>query len=66
MNRYLDALAVTEAHTFDDVNAQLLRLGLTDGLPIVPPVPAKLEAMLGGRDPKDVVGVLAPARGEAS
>ncbi len=66
MNRYLDALAVTDAHTFDDVNAQLLRLGLTDGLPIVPPVPAKVDAMLAGRDPQAVVGVLAPARGQAT
>ena len=66
MNRYLDALAVTEAHSYDEVNAQLLRLGITDGLPVVPPIPAKVEAMLRGRDPRFVAGVPAPARGQAT
>ena len=66
MNHYLDALNVTAAHTFEDVNAQLLRLGLTDGLPVVPPTAERIATMLGGRDPAAAVARLAPGNGEAT
>ena len=42
--------------------------GLTDGLPVVPPTPERVVAMLAGtsRDPQDVVGVVPPYDGEAT
>ena len=42
--------------------------GLTDGLPVVPPTPERVVAMLEHtrRDPQDVVGVVPPYDGEAT
>jgi hypothetical protein len=42
--------------------------GLTDGLPVVPPTPERVVAMLEHtlRDPQDVVGVVPPYGGEAT
>ncbi len=42
--------------------------GLTDGLPVVPPTPERVVAMLAHtrRDPGEVVGVVPPYDGEAS
>jgi hypothetical protein len=62
----LDALAVEEHHGFEEVNRAILRAGLGDGLPVVPPTPARVAAMLGRRDPARVTAVLPPARGEAT
>lgn len=62
----LDALAVEEHHGFAEVNRALLRAGLGDGLPLVPPTPARVAAMLGGGDPEASVAVLAPANAEAT
>ncbi len=57
----LDALAVTEQHPFDEVNRAIYRAGLGDVLPVVPPTSRRVEAMLGGRDPKISVAALPPA-----
>src|SRR5204863_2459460 len=42
--------------------------GLTDGLPVVPPTPERVVAMLehSSRDPQDVVGLVPPYGGEAT
>jgi hypothetical protein len=42
--------------------------GLTDGLPVVPPTPERVVAMLAGtsRDPQDVVGLVPPYDGNAT
>jgi hypothetical protein len=42
--------------------------GLTDGLPVVPPTPERVVAMLDhtSRDPQDLVGVVPPYGGEAT
>ncbi len=40
--------------------------GWTDGLPVVPPTPGRVEAMLGGRDPARSLGPVPPALGEAT
>src|SRR5207253_4371343 len=40
--------------------------GFTDGLPVVPPTPERVEAMLGGRDPATSFGPVPPAHGEAT
>ncbi len=42
--------------------------GWTDGLPVVPPTRGTIERIIGylGRDPQDVVGVIAPGNGIAT
>lgn len=62
----LDALAVDDRHDLEQVNRALWRAGLSDGLPVVPPTPARVDAMLGGRDPDGVLAVLPPGRGRAT
>jgi hypothetical protein len=62
----LDALAIEERHGFDEVNRAIQRFGLGDGLPVVPPTPARVTAMLAGRDPGHIVATLPPARGAAT
>ncbi|MCP4906055.1 MAG: thioredoxin [bacterium] len=52
----------------EDIHETLYRRGWTDGLPVVPPTPERVVAMLDhtGRDPREVVGILPPYGGEAS
>jgi peroxiredoxin len=45
---------------------EMFELGWTDGLPVVPPTPERVEAMLGGRDPCVSLGEVPPAMGEAT
>jgi hypothetical protein len=40
--------------------------GWSDGLPVVPPTPERVEAMLGGADPRFSLGPVPPAHGEAT
>lgn len=40
--------------------------GWTDGLPVVPPTRERVEAMLGGRDPAESLGLVPPGMGEAT
>jgi hypothetical protein len=40
--------------------------GWSDGLPVVPPTPERVEAMLGGRNPAHSLGLVPPAHGEAT
>jgi hypothetical protein len=40
--------------------------GWTDGLPVVPPTPERVERMLGARDPGRVLGVVPPSGGSAT
>lgn len=42
------------------------RRGWGDGLPLVPPTPARVDAMLAGRDPDELIGVLPPRSGAAT
>ena len=62
----LDTLKIESADDFEDVNALLYRLGVTDGLPVVPPTVPRIEAMLNGRDPDAVLTQLPPLRGRAT
>src|SRR3954469_3687912 len=52
----------------EDVVEALHERGLTDGLPVVPPTPERVVAMLEhtGRDPQEVVGVVPPYGGKAT
>ncbi len=52
----------------EDVFEALHERGLTDGLPVVPPTPERVVAMLGytSREPQEVVGAVPPYGGEAT
>src|SRR5690606_10477117 len=47
---------------FDDMQRRFVQNGWSDGLPLVPPTHAKVEAMIAasGRDGNEVVGLFAP------
>ena len=57
-----------ELGALEDPFEALHERGLTDGLPVVPPTPERVVAMLehSSRDPQDVVAVLGPYDGEAT
>ena len=50
---------------FDEMQRQFVRAGWSDGLPLVPPTPAKVAAMVAasGRAGDDLVGTFAPGNG---
>lgn len=52
----------------EDVHEALHERGLTDGLPVVPPTPERVVAMLAhsSRSPQDLVGSVPPYDGEAT
>jgi peroxiredoxin len=54
-----------EAGGLDELEDMFER-GFTDGLPVVPPTPERVEAMLGGRDPAALVGEVPPSHGRAT
>ncbi|HEY7295824.1 MAG TPA: hypothetical protein VH916_12335 [Dehalococcoidia bacterium] len=58
----LDDIYIGEHEPFDAVNERLYRAGLTDGLPVVPPTPARVRRMYGEArlDPTAYVGELEP------
>src|SRR5688572_21095779 len=59
---------VIEVGELEDAQEALHDRGLTDGLPVVPPTPERVVAMLAhtSRDPQQVVGVVPPYDGEAT
>jgi hypothetical protein len=59
---------VVEVGVLEDVHEALFERGITDGLPVVPPTPERVVAMLAhtSRDPQEIVGVVAPYDGEAT
>lgn len=59
-------IRIDPAQDLEEANDRLDRLGLTDGLPVVPPSERRVELMLAGRDPNREYGVLAPARVQAT
>ena len=44
----------------------MIERGWSDGLPVIPPTPERVEAMLGGADPSFSLGPVPPAHGEAT
>ena len=54
--------------SYDDIYEFCLNQGWTDGLPIVPPTPERVQATLAwtDRDEHEVVGCIPPQNGEAS
>ena len=63
LRRALDVRA--RAGGLDELEDMIER-GWSDGLPVVPPTPERVEAMLGGRDPALSLGPVPPAHGEAT
>jgi hypothetical protein len=45
---------------------EMFERGWTDGLPVIPPTPERVEAMLGGADGAVSLGLIPPAMGEAT
>ena len=62
----LDRLDIDSAASLEDANHLLYRMGLTDGLPVVPPTRERVAAMLGNRDPERVVATLPPMQNRAT
>lgn len=56
-----ETLAVIDTAPGLDEPEEMFELGWTDGLPVVAPTPGRVRAMLGGRDPQQLLGELAPA-----
>ena len=52
--------------SFEAVNDPLYRLGHTDGLPVVPPTAERVERMLAGYSPQEVIAELPPQMAEAT
>ncbi|MBB6191915.1 hypothetical protein FHS51_002147 [Sphingobium wenxiniae] len=61
-------LTIPATLDFEEANEELYRLGVTDGLPVVPPTPDRVARMLDGlrRDPAESLGALGPAYGQAT
>lgn len=57
------------ADNIEDVTDHFYREGWTDGLPVVPPTEARVNAMLAGmswRSPDELIGVVPPGMGRAT
>ena len=55
-----EALALLDGAGYDELEEMFDR-GWTDGLPVIPPTHSRVDAMLAGRDPSELLGEMAPA-----
>jgi peroxiredoxin len=55
-----DELRLLDGAGYDELE-EMFERGWTDGLPVIPPTPDRVEAMLGGRDPSSLLGEIPPA-----
>jgi len=57
-----------DSDNFESINDSLYDKGMTDGLPVVPPTPDRVERMLAGsdRDPDEKLGAIPPRYGEVT
>ena len=62
----LERLDIDSATSLEEANHLLYRMGLTDGLPVVPPTLERVAAMLEGRDPEHVIATLPPMHNKAT
>lgn len=62
----INEVVIDPRQRFEEANERLYALGLTDGLPVVPPTRERIEAMVGGHDPALVLATLAPLFREAT
>ncbi len=61
-----ELVAAMSAADDGDELEEMFERGWTDGLPVIPPTAERVEAMLGGRDGDESLGLVAPAMGEAT
>ena len=61
-----ETLLLVDSDPAGDELEEMFERGWTDGLPVIPPTPERVEAMLGGRDPAHCLGELPPAMGRAT
>jgi peroxiredoxin len=54
------SLRALDGAGFDELE-EMFERGWTDGLPVIPPTAERVQAMLGGRDPDELLGEMAPA-----
>ena len=59
-------LALIESAGAADEMEDMFERGWSDGLPVVPPTRSRVDAMLGGRDPRRSLGEVPPGMGEAT
>jgi hypothetical protein len=59
------AAAMSAPTATDDIE-EMFERGWTDGLPVVPPTPERVEAMLGAANGSASLGLVPPAMGEAT
>ncbi len=65
----IEAEMIACADSLDAINDHFYEQGWTDGLPIVPPTPTRVDTLLTGmawRDPDALITVIPPAMGEAT
>jgi len=55
-----EALRALDGAGFDELE-EMFERGWTDGLPVVPPTTERVRATLGGHDPDELLGEMAPA-----
>jgi peroxiredoxin len=55
-----EALRLLDGAGYDELE-EMFERGWTDGLPVIPPTPERVQAMVGGRDPSELLGEIAPA-----
>lgn len=57
------SLELVASGTIDEINARFIAAGWSDGLPVMPPTRARVEAFLGplAQDPWQVIGIARPA-----
>jgi peroxiredoxin len=55
-----ESLRALDSAGFDELE-EMFERGWTDGLPVIPPTPERVEAMLGGHAPEEALGEMAPA-----
>ena len=58
--------AAISSQRADDEMEEMFERGWTDGLPVVPPTPERVEAMLGGADGSVSLGLVPPSMGEGT
>ena len=66
---HIEAEMIACADSLDEINDHFYQQGWTDGLPIVPPTPDRVDRLLTGmawRDPDALITVIPPAMGEAT
>ena len=65
----IEAEMIACADSLDAINDHFYEQGWTDGLPIVPPTPERVDGLLAGmawRDPEALIAVIPPSMGEAT